>query len=246
MQITFISDTHSRHNLMTKDLPGGSMIISAGDVSGRGTFKEVNDFLDWFSSLPYTHKIFIAGNHDFIFEKPNALVIPDGIHYLQDSSVTIEGIKIYGSPWQPWFNNWAFNLPRGEALAKKWAMIPDDTDILVTHGPPFGILDFTYYDKKSVGCEELYKRVFEVKPKISVFGHIHEAFGEKEIDGIKFINASMLDLQYDYTHRLTVVDYELPDLSIKECPHCGQLVNYLNHKEHLYMNCIKDQWDGRR
>ena len=213
IDITLISDTHNKHDYMTRDLPGGPIIIHAGDVSGRGTFKEVTAFLAWFSSLPYTHKIFIAGNHDFIFEKDNALFMPDNIHYLKDSSVTIEGIKIYGSPWQPWFHNWAFNLPRGEKLAEKWAMIPDDTNILVTHGPPKGILDYTYYDKKPVGCDDLLIRVKEIKPQIHVFGHIHEGFGQIEIDGVKYVNASMLDLQYDYAHSPTIIKYDFDLLS---------------------------------
>jgi Icc-related predicted phosphoesterase len=208
IDITFISDTHGHHDMMTNDLPGGSILIHAGDVSSRGHYKEVCKFLEWFESLPYMHKIFIAGNHDFIFERDNALVIPDNVHYLKDSYVIIEGLKIYGSPWQPWFHNWAFNLPRGEKLAKKWAQIPDDTDILITHGPPNGILDFAIYSNENVGCEDLNIRIQEVRPKISVFGHIHEGFGQIEKDGIKYINASMLDLQYDYTNYPTVINLE--------------------------------------
>jgi Icc-related predicted phosphoesterase len=208
MEITFISDTHSRHHLMTRDLPGGPMIIHCGDVSTRGRFQETQEFIDWFASLPYMHKIFIAGNHDFIFEKENNLTIPDTIHYLQDSSVTIEGIKIYGSPWQPWFYDWAFNLPRsGPGLASKWESIPVDTDILVVHGPPKGILDRVYRGGENVGCELLRDRILEVKPRIVSFGHIHEAYGKEEIDGVTYINASMLDLQYEYTNSPTVIDY---------------------------------------
>ena len=210
MEITFISDTHSRHDIMTMDLPGGPMIIHCGDVSSRGRFQETQDFINWFASLPYMHKIFIAGNHDFIFEKENALQIPESIHYLHDSSVTIEGIKIYGSPWQPWFFNWAFNLPRnGPGLAMKWEAIPEDTDILVVHGPPKGILDKVVRGAEHVGCELLRDRILEVRPKIVSFGHIHEDRGMIEIDGITYINASMLDLQYEYTNSPIIVDYEI-------------------------------------
>ena len=210
MEITFISDTHNYHNLMTSDLPGGPMIIHAGDVSSRGRYQEVQEFIDWFASLPYMHKIFIAGNHDFIFEKKNMLNIPDNIYYLQDSGVTIEGIKIYGTPWQPWFYNWAFNLPRsGPGLASKWEAIPEDTDILITHGPPFGILDKVARGGDHVGCELLAERIREIKPKICVFGHIHEGHGILEIEGTTYINASMLDQNYDYVNSPTIIDFPI-------------------------------------
>ena len=209
MEITFISDTHNMHHLMTSDLSGGPMIIHAGDISGRGKYNEVNDFLQWFSSLPYMHKIFIAGNHDFIFEKENALIIPEDVIYLQDDAVTIEGIKIYGSPWQPWFYDWAFNLPRkGPGLYSKWESIPTDVDILITHSPPYGILDLTYRDRTPVGCEALRERLNEISPKIHVFGHIHEAYGQEKIGETLFINAAMLDLRYEYTHKPIIINYK--------------------------------------
>jgi Icc-related predicted phosphoesterase len=215
MQITFISDTHTLHDYVTQDLPGGDMIIHAGDVSSRGIPREINEFLEWFSSLNYKYKIFIAGNHDFGFELPRhsrekdrEIVIPDNVIYLQDDLVEIEGIKIYGTPWQPRFYNWAFNVDRGEAIAQKWKLIPEGIDILVTHGPPYSILDKTQYGDV-VGCEELYKRVFEVKPKINVFGHIHEGYGIKEIDGVWFINASVLNHRYRYTNEPVVITYPL-------------------------------------
>ena len=210
IRLTFISDTHGRHHKMTEDIIGGDMIIHAGDVSNRGLKSEIEDFLSWFSNLPYKHKIFIAGNHDFEFERVRSsreegIRIPDGVTYLQDESVTIDGIKIYGSPWQPWFHDWAFNLYRGEALAEKWNQIPDDVDILVTHGPPHGILDKTER-MMNVGCEDLYKRVFEIKPKIHLFGHIHEGYGMREIDDVIFINASTLDAHYLYNNK--PIDFE--------------------------------------
>jgi Icc-related predicted phosphoesterase len=195
---------------MTSDLPGGPMIIHSGDVSSRGRFQETQDFIDWFASLPYAHKVFISGNHDFIFEKENNLTIPDSIHYLQDSAVSIEGIKIYGSPWQPWFYNWAFNLPRnGKELKAKWDAIPEDTDILVTHGPPFGILDKVARGGDHVGCELLIERIREIKPKISVFGHIHEGHGTLELEGTTFINASMLDHRYEYVNKPIIIDFPI-------------------------------------
>jgi Icc-related predicted phosphoesterase len=206
--ITFISDTHTKHYEANLDLPGGPIIVHCGDISSRGRDWEIREFFDWFGSLPYTHKIMIAGNHDFGFER-GPIEIPEGIHYLQDSSVIIEGIRFYGSPWQPWFFNWAFNLPReGEELKEKWSAIPKDTDILITHGPPKGILDRVIRGAEHVGCELLRDRIFEIRPKIVSFGHIHEAYGQEEIDGIKFVNASLLDHRYDYTNKPIIINYE--------------------------------------
>ena len=131
--ITFISDTHSRHNELTNDLKGGWMIIHAGDVSNRGEITDINEFTEWFGNLPYKHKIFIAGNHDFGFEvfnqnPNNGIIIPEGVTYLMDRMVEIDGIKIYGTPWQPRFYDWAFNVDRGEEITKKWENIPNDVD----------------------------------------------------------------------------------------------------------------------
>lgn len=212
MKITFISDTHTKHHEVTKDLPGGPILIHAGDISSRGSISEINEFLTWFSGLPYTHKVLIAGNHDFGFEDirhygDQGITIPDNVTYLQDESVIIEGLKIYGSPWQPRFYDWAFNVNRGEEIAKKWEMIPEDVDILITHGPPFGILDRTERGD-IVGCEELYFRVFKVKPKIHVFGHIHEGYGLRETGDVIFINASCLDARYKYKNKPITVEYD--------------------------------------
>lgn len=211
--ITFISDTHNRHRELTNDLPGGDMIIHSGDISGRGTLEEIRSFLLWFERLPYTHKIFIAGNHDFGFEELRhsnqdefAIRIPDNVIYLQDEMVEVDGLKIYGSPWQPRFYDWAFNVDRGDAIAKKWEPIPEGLDILITHGPVFGILDDTYTGMR-VGCEELYKKVVQVKPRIHVCGHIHWAYGMRDFNDTTFINASSLGENYQYQNKPIVVDY---------------------------------------
>ena len=211
MKITFISDTHGLHNQITNDLLGGDMIIHAGDVSNIGTIPQIHEFLGWFSELPYKHKIFIAGNHDFGFEvirnsRETGIVMPEGVTYLQDESVIIEGIKIYGSPWQPRFYDWAFNVDRGESIARKWSLIPEDVDILVTHGPPYGILDRTDAGL-NVGCEDLQFTLRKVHPKIHVFGHIHEGYGMKDYGKTIFINACCLDARYWYNNKPVEFDY---------------------------------------
>lgn len=177
------------------------MIIHGGDMSIHGSELEVDSFLKWYSNLPYKYKILIAGNHDYLFEKFRGIAQEllkkyPNIIYLESSEVIIEGIKIYGEPRQPWFHNWAFNVERGEVIRRYWDVIPDDTDILVTHGPPYDILDLTA-SGQSVGCVDLRERIKELKKlKLCIFGHIHEDAGYKMIDGVHFVNASVLNLRY--------------------------------------------------
>ena len=214
-KITFISDTHNKHKHLTSKgmgniLGSGDILVHAGDCTSMGQKHEINEFLKWFSNTEFEHKIFIAGNHDFGFEQKTDIdqEFKDlGVTYLFDNDVTIDGIKFYGSPWQPEFHNWAFNLPRGEELAAKWEKIPDDVDILITHGPAYGILDYAPIGGH-VGCEELYRKIVEVKPKIHVCGHIHDSYGQKSMGGIEFLNASTLNDRYEYAHKPIVVEYD--------------------------------------
>jgi hypothetical protein len=168
--------------------------------------------MKWFDEIDnYDTKVFIAGNHDFGFENENEKLIGlltgyKNIDYLQDERMDLwdgndEQLVIYGTPWQPEFHNWAFNLPRGEKLKEKWDKIPVDVDILITHSPPFGKLDFVQYNNINVGCEELMKRIGEIKPKIHVFGHIHEGFGYVFDGNTHFINASVLNERYEFRNR---------------------------------------------
>jgi Icc-related predicted phosphoesterase len=215
-KITFISDTHQKHGLLTNDLIGGDILIHAGDIMTSGYYEtEVKNFCEWFSKLNnYKHKIFIAGNHDRLAEdNPNLFkrIVDEypNITYLQDSEVIIDGVKIYGSPWQPEFYNWGFNLPRrGPGLISKCQEIPEDTDILITHGPPNGILDYVAQSVKHAGCEELLERVMQVKPKVNVFGHIHQGYGTLRVNEIEFINASVLNESYNYANLPINVEYD--------------------------------------
>lgn len=207
MQIVAISDTHGKH----RDLktPDGDILIHAGDVTRGGTKEQTIEFLEWFAEQKHPYKIFIAGNHDFFFEKTDpdeiSSIIPDGIVYLNDSSVEINGFKFWGSPITPWFNNWAFNRNRGAEIKTYWDLIPYDTDVLITHGPPFGILDKTVYGKRT-GCEELLLRVYQVKPQYHIFGHIHEDYGSFTKGETTFINGSVLDDWYELKNQPKILN----------------------------------------
>ncbi|MGE0191576.1 MAG: metallophosphatase domain-containing protein [Planctomycetota bacterium] len=193
MRICCISDTHG-HRI---DVPDGDVLIHAGDRTNVGTLRQVAAAHAWLASLPHRHKIVIAGNHDFAFEREaaQARALMTGVTYLEDEQVEIEGLRIYGSPWQPRCFDWAFNKDRGADLREVWARIPEDVDILVTYGPPHGILDRVHRGEH-VGCEELRCAVQRVRPRLHVFGHIHEAYGEHVEDGVHYVNASTCTLEY--------------------------------------------------
>ena len=215
MKITLISDTHSKHKQLDGDLPGGEILIHAGDFMNSGYVKtEATEFFDWFNSIKgYDKKFFIAGNHDRIIENDptwSLLTIKDypNIIYLQDEDFALydmdedSSICLYGSPWQPAFFDWAFNLPRNsEEIKAKWDAIPTNTDILITHGPPFGYQDIPGGQSIRVGCEMLRYRVDEIKPKIHVFGHIHGENGYYFNGHTHFFNASVLNERYNYTNK---------------------------------------------
>jgi predicted phosphohydrolase len=205
LRVICLSDTHSRHDEI--DVPPGDILIHAGDFTIAGAIEEIAAFNRWLGTLPHVHKVIIAGNHDLIFQDSPALArsLITNATYLEDSHTVCEGLKIYGSPWQPWFMDWAFNLPRGRALEEKWELIPPDTDILVTHGPPFGILD-DVPRSEHVGCEALLDAVQWVKPLLHVFGHIHYSYGVAEQWGIRFCNASVCDEAYRPVNEPLVFD----------------------------------------
>ena len=228
MRITVISDTHTRHDSITNDLPGGDLLLHSGDFmnSGYGE-KDIVNFCKWFDAIDnYDTKVFIAGNHDRLFENQPELAKEiyssyKSIDYLQDEELGLyldgpngefpeDNIRIYGSPWQPEFYAWAFNLPRnGIELAGKWEGIPSNTDILLTHGPAWGTLDTVAgrpWD--NLGCELLADRIQIVKPKIHVCGHIHSGYGYEFKDGTHFFNASVLDENYEYTQKPKTFDWD--------------------------------------
>lgn len=177
MRIVAVADTHTFESDLGT-LPDGDVFVHAGDLCRGGRLDELAVVTAWLKTLPHRHKIVVAGNHDWCFvRQPEEArqLLEDGIVYLQDSEVVLDGVRFWGSPWQPEFNRWAFNLPRGEALAAKWAMIPEGIDVLITHGPPFGIGDAC--EPVRQGCRDLLVAVRRLRPVLHLFGHIHQDGG---------------------------------------------------------------------
>lgn len=213
MKICAISDTHRRHNDIY--VPEADVLVHCGDFTNQGTTDELKSFLHWFSSLPHKHKIFICGNHELGMDQyPKNIKKKELIkkytdnyldfYYLENSSVIIDGVKFYGSPITPYFRNWAFNVARGPEIADKWADIPDDTNVLITHGPPYGILDeiqpsFAIDRDPHQGCKDLLSRIHNLqKLQICCFGHIHKNIdmGPININNVYHINASICNDWY--------------------------------------------------
>ena len=178
MRIVAVADTHTfEANLGT--IPEGDVFIHAGDLVRAGTLAELRGVAAWIRGLRHRTKIVVAGNHDWCFVREKAAALemlgPDVI-YLEDSGTTVDGLELWGSPWQPAFNDWAFNLPRGAALREKWALIPPSVDVLITHGPPLGFGDNSPYGERG-GCADLLEAVRRTRPPLHLFGHIHQDGG---------------------------------------------------------------------
>lgn len=209
MKIICLSDTHGLHNEIIQNginLPDGDILIHAGDLTNIGGLKEYIEFNTWIKSLPYQYKIVIAGNHDFGLQNENKLVrqfLTDMI-YLEDEFIEIEGIKIYGTPWSLTFYDWAF-MGTEEFLAAKYKKIPNNIDILITHTPPYLILDRTA-TWNYIGSKALLEKIFEIKPRFVIFGHNHEGYGKLEINDITFINASLANENYDIVNKPFVIE----------------------------------------
>jgi Icc-related predicted phosphoesterase len=206
--LVFISDTHTKHYEIDNQLREihqnhpDAILVHSGDISYRGRKWEVEEFIEWYASLPFKNKIMIAGNHDFLFETSPEIAkdildsMGSGIIYLNDSGVELDGLKFWGSPVTPWFHNWAFNRI-GDKINEHWNLIPNDINILITHGPPYLTLDATKSGLR-VGCSRLSNKIKDLTDlKVHVFGHIHEAQGIVEKDGVTYVNASILDLYYE-------------------------------------------------
>lgn len=209
MKIVAISDTHGMHHKL-HHIPDGDVLVHSGDCLNRGSLSELVDFCDWLVGLPHKHKIVVAGNHDWALmnELLDAKVLfkLSKVIYLEDSEVDIDGVKFYGSPWTPSFNNWAFMKDRGVDIGERWDMIPTSTDVLITHGPPASILDGVPRVGPQ-GCVDLLDRIAIVKPKLHIFGHIHEGGGTTvSRDGVQYVNASIMDSYYHMNNKPMVIE----------------------------------------
>jgi predicted phosphohydrolase len=217
-----MSDTHTYGRLL--DVPEGDVLLHAGDLTLRGTQAETKAALTWVASLPHAVKLFCAGNHDWFFDENAPRRFRSwslyhhysveqmhsqfpGVTYLKDASLNVGGLTFYGTPWQPAFEDWAFNLPRDDRkLVEKWSRIPTDTGVLVVHGPPMGILDRTT-SGEHVGCALLAERLAELHSlRLCVFGHVHESYGVEHRSGVTFVNASICDADYKPVNTPIVVD----------------------------------------
>ena len=197
MRLVVISDTHGLHNRI-EDLPDGDVLVHAGDFMNSGyDLRDVLSFNRWLGEQPFKHIVVCAGNHDRYFENSaqEARSILTNATYLENTGVTIDNVTFWGSPYTPEFLNWAFMYPRGSG-AKYWDQIPSGLDVLVTHGPPFGILDQVAPGGVHLGCAELLESVEQKKPKVHLFGHIHGGAGTFESGATRFVNAAYLNEQY--------------------------------------------------
>ena len=214
VKIVHLSDTHSnriKHNIGSIE---GNLLIHSGDISGGGQIYDVETaikdlalFKDSFDEI-----ILIPGNHDWAFERSWPIMSEfckeQDIILLNDSGFEFNGIKIWGSPITPWFHSWAFNRYRGEEIKRHWDMIPLDTQILITHGPPHGILDQVMHGG-NVGCYDLSDKIKELKDlKFHFFGHIHEGAGQTEINGVTYSNGSLLDDRYNFINEPNIFEWD--------------------------------------
>ena len=183
MKILHISDTHGCHRRL-RDLPEADVVVHSGDFCMVGTEQEAIDFLNWFCDLPYKHKIFICGNHDYCLYGANIDGLDSNVHYLCNSGIEIEGVKLYGVP-----------MFIGDCItdrqSRNYASIPQDTDVLITHSPAYGVLD--YDDGISYGSEEILARIANLNLKAHLFGHIHAQHNVIEQNGIIFSNGAFIN-----------------------------------------------------
>ena len=209
MRICCVSDTHEMQDRIK--IPPSDLLLHAGDITFRGDPNRVREFDDWCSRLISDgivgKVVCIAGNHDFVFqEKPElGRACLKSIRYLEDSELRIDGFRIYGTPWQPWFYDWAFNLKGEHLLKEKFDLIPEGIDILICHSPPFGILSKNEHGQEC-GSYSLLEAIERARPRLVVFGHIHEGYGKVERNGILYVNASICTVKYEPLNQPILVE----------------------------------------
>lgn len=199
MKILHLSDTHNKHCDLGQ-MPEADVLVHSGDFTMAGSDMEALDFLEWFCDLHYKYKIFIAGNHDDCMIDATLEGLPDNVHYLHNSGVTIDGVSFFGVPMLAEFED-------GEMkLMERYDLIPEKVDILITHRAPLGILDNTD-SEIHYGSSLLLDKITAVKPKINLFGHTHDAYGITEWNGITFSNAAVTDWQYNLRYSPRLLTY---------------------------------------
>ena len=232
-----MSDLHNKHKRL--DPPPGDILVYAGDFSSYGYKHEVESFISWLKKNVDKYSlgiVFVAGNHDRSFDPErwreyedhdlfatyvevekiswvkDQLARLEGtkIHYLENSAIELDGLKIWGSPYSPSYNRkrWAFNADRGPEIAAIWEKIPMDTDVVITHSPVAYKLDFTIMDKEYVGCADLRTRLERIKPKLHVCGHIHEGYDVEETPDTIYVNASTCNVWYEPTNPPIIITLE--------------------------------------
>lgn len=211
MKIVCISDTHCRFNDIK--IPKCDILISCGDYSFRGTLEEVRKFHEWLNKQDAKFIISVQGNHElgveknFSLSKQIAEEACPGVYFIEEGLVEIDNAKIWCSAITPFFCNWAYNRHRGEEIRKHWDKIPLDIDILVTHGPVQGILDYVHGEH--VGCLDLAKKIYDLKNlQLHVSGHIHCGYGIHKEGNMTYINASICDEQYRPTNKPMVFNFK--------------------------------------
>jgi len=214
MKICIISDTHGMHDQII--VPSCDILIHCGDISFFGKPCEVDSFIKWFKQQPAINKVYVLGNHEVELAKLSyserlEILSEGGIHYLENTSVTLEGLKFWGSPYTPKYGDWAFML-RAAALRNCWDQVPDNINILITHGPPYKILDFTedgeHKDEgEHAGCEHLLKKVYQLPLlKLHCFGHLHSGFGVLQQGNITFVNAASCNNRYEPVNQPIIIE----------------------------------------
>lgn len=205
MKICCLSDLHGHY----PQIPECDLLLLGGDYCSGGNLINKLDhhrrFCAWIDSLP-CKVVGIAGNHDILFESLGYREMQQcNWTYLQDSFCVWEGLKIYGTPWTRTFFNWAFMLPE-HALSNKWEMIPQDADIIISHGPIYGIADRAPFTNENVGSPALRQKLLDVRPKLFVCGHIHSGYGKYELGETKIVSASLVNEQYRPVNPIQVIE----------------------------------------
>ena len=218
MRIVIMSDTH-QHPLSEWVVPDGDVLIHSGDFSKGKKLKWVKALNSQLEKLPHKHKLLVGGNHDWALQlqREASIAALTAATYLEDQAVVIDGVKFYGTPWQPEYRNWAFNLPRGSLdLRDKWKAIPEDVDVLITHTPPNTVCDLAWEGSgEQVGCGQLRWRLEEISPILHVFGHVHEARGHEMVNNTLCVNASSTDRRYQVVPTVVVIDLDLATRTAK-------------------------------